>query len=95
MGPARNGPELQKRDLLLWRDPLLVWRFATSRRVVQQAAKFAPEPRTTPARKVRPPGLPEWFAAIPEFRVKPGADTAMFAGLKSIRNLQLVWDVKK
>ena len=39
--------------------------------------------------------LEEWFKAIPEFRVKEGADTAVFPGLLSIRNLPLVWDVKK
>ena len=38
--------------------------------------------------------LEEWFARIPEFRAKPGADTAVFPGLMSIRNLPLVWDVK-
>jgi cytochrome P450 len=39
--------------------------------------------------------LEKWFVAIPEFRVKPGADTSVFPGLMSIRNLPLVWDVKK
>ncbi len=38
--------------------------------------------------------LDEWFKRIPEFRVKPGADTSVFPGLLSIRNLPLVWDVK-
>jgi cytochrome P450 len=38
--------------------------------------------------------LDEWFKRIPEFRVKPGADTSVFPGLMSIRNLPLVWDVK-
>jgi len=38
--------------------------------------------------------LEEWFKRIPEFRVKPGADTAVFPGLMSIRNLPLVWDPK-
>ena len=38
--------------------------------------------------------LDEWFQRIPEFRVKPGADTEVFPGLMSIRNLPLVWDVK-
>lgn len=38
--------------------------------------------------------LDEWFRRIPEFRVKPGADTTVFPGLLSIRNLPLVWDVK-
>ncbi|MFC0204384.1 cytochrome P450 [Novosphingobium soli] len=38
--------------------------------------------------------LEEWFKRIPEFRVKPGADTTVFPGLLSIRNLPLVWDVK-
>ena len=35
--------------------------------------------------------LAEWFARVPEFRVKPGADTSVFPGLLSIRNLPLVW----
>ena len=35
--------------------------------------------------------LEEWFRRIPEFRVKPGADTTVFPGLLSIRNLPLVW----
>ncbi len=39
--------------------------------------------------------LDMWFARIPEFRVKPGADTTVFPGLMSIRNLPLVWDVAK
>lgn len=38
--------------------------------------------------------LEEWFTRIPEFRVKPGADSTVFPGLLSIRNLPLVWDVK-
>jgi cytochrome P450 len=38
--------------------------------------------------------LEEWFKRIPEFRVKPGADTSVFPGLLSIRNLPLVWDRK-
>ena len=38
--------------------------------------------------------LEEWFKRIPEFRVKPGADTTVFPGLLSIRNLPLVWDVE-
>jgi cytochrome P450 len=38
--------------------------------------------------------LDEWFKRIPEFRVKPGADTTVFPGLLSIRNLPLVWDVR-
>lgn len=37
--------------------------------------------------------LEEWFKRIPEFRPKPGADTSVFPGLLSIRNLPLVWDV--
>jgi cytochrome P450 len=37
--------------------------------------------------------LDEWFKRIPEFRVKPGADTSVFPGLLSIRNLPLVWDL--
>ena len=36
--------------------------------------------------------LEEWFKRIPEFRVKAGADTTVFPGLLSIRNLPLVWD---
>jgi len=36
--------------------------------------------------------LEEWFKRIPEFRVKPGADTTVFPGLLSIRHLPLVWD---
>ncbi len=39
--------------------------------------------------------LDEWFKRIPEFRVKPGADTTVFPGLMSIRNLPLVWDAAK
>ncbi|PEQ12023.1 cytochrome [Novosphingobium sp. PC22D] len=39
--------------------------------------------------------LEEWFKRIPEFRVKPGADTTVFPGLLSIRNLPLVWDPAK
>jgi cytochrome P450 len=38
--------------------------------------------------------LEEWFKRIPEFRIKPDADTTVFPGLLSIRNLPLVWDVK-
>lgn len=38
--------------------------------------------------------LDEWFKRIPEFRVKPGADTTVFPGLMSIRNVPLVWDVE-
>lgn len=38
--------------------------------------------------------LDEWFKRMPEFRMKPGADTTVFPGLLSIRNLPLVWDVK-
>lgn len=37
--------------------------------------------------------LEEWFQRMPEFRVKPGADTTVYPGLLSIRNLPLVWDV--
>jgi cytochrome P450 len=38
--------------------------------------------------------LQMWFERIPQtFRVKPGADTSVFPGLMSIRNLPLVWDV--
>ncbi|MCK9542702.1 MAG: cytochrome P450 [Novosphingobium sp.] len=36
--------------------------------------------------------LEEWFARIPEFRVKPGSDTSVNPGLLSIRNLPLVWN---
>jgi cytochrome P450 len=39
--------------------------------------------------------LQEWFRRIPEFTVKPGADTTVFPGLMSIRNLPLVWDAAK
>ncbi len=37
--------------------------------------------------------LDEWFKRIPTFTVKPGADTTVFPGLLSIRNLPLVWAV--
>ena len=36
----------------------------------------------------------EPYLAVIQFRVKPGADTTVFPGLLSIRNLPLVWDVK-
>ncbi len=36
--------------------------------------------------------LDEWFKRIPEFRIKPGADSTVYPGLLSIRNLPLVWD---
>jgi len=36
--------------------------------------------------------LEEWFRRVPEFRPKPGADTSVFPGLLSIRNMPLVWD---
>ena len=39
--------------------------------------------------------LQEWFRRIPEFRVKPGADTTVVPGLMSIRNLPLVWDAER
>jgi cytochrome P450 len=39
--------------------------------------------------------LEEWFNRIPEFRVKPGADTTISPWLLSIRNLPIIWDVKK
>ncbi|RYY42586.1 MAG: cytochrome P450, partial [Sphingomonadales bacterium] len=39
--------------------------------------------------------LAEWFRRIPEFRVKPGADTHVHPGLLSIRNLPIVWDAAK
>jgi cytochrome P450 len=35
--------------------------------------------------------LDEWLRRIPEFTVKQGADTTVFPGLLSIRNLPLVW----
>ena len=38
--------------------------------------------------------LEEWFARVGKFRVKEGADTAVFPFLLSIRNLPLVWDAK-
>ncbi|MBE7248928.1 MAG: cytochrome P450, partial [Actinomycetospora chiangmaiensis] len=38
--------------------------------------------------------LDEWFRRIPAFRVKEGADTTVFPGLLSIRNLPLVWEVE-
>jgi cytochrome P450 len=38
--------------------------------------------------------LDEWLKRVPEFRVKPGADTAVYPWLLSIRNLPLVWDVR-
>ncbi|KHK90934.1 cytochrome P450 [Novosphingobium malaysiense] len=39
--------------------------------------------------------LEKWFEKIPgEFRVKPGADTSVYPGLLSIRNLPIVWDVQ-
>ena len=37
--------------------------------------------------------LDEWFKRIPTFKVKEGADTSVYPGLLSIRNLPLVWDV--
>ncbi|TAL02612.1 MAG: cytochrome P450 [Rhodospirillaceae bacterium] len=36
--------------------------------------------------------LAEWFKRIPEFHVKPGADTTVYPGLLSIRQLPLMWD---
>jgi cytochrome P450 len=36
--------------------------------------------------------LEEWFSRVPEFRIKPGADTTVHPGLLSIRNLSIVWD---
>lgn len=36
--------------------------------------------------------LDEWFKRIPEFRIKPGADSTVYPGLLSIRHLQLAWD---
>ena len=38
--------------------------------------------------------LNEWFDRVGEFRMKEGADTAVFPGLLSIRNLPIVWDPK-
>jgi cytochrome P450 len=38
--------------------------------------------------------LDEWFKRIPEFRAKPGANTTVYPGLLSIRNLPLSWDLK-
>ena len=38
--------------------------------------------------------LDEWFKRIPQFKVKPGADTSIHPWLMSIRNLPIVWDVK-
>ncbi len=37
--------------------------------------------------------LEEWIARVPQFRPKPGADTAIYPWLMSIRNLPIVWDV--
>ncbi|MCK9541260.1 MAG: cytochrome P450 [Novosphingobium sp.] len=37
--------------------------------------------------------LDVFFARIPPFRIKPGADTTVNPGLLSVRNLPLVWDV--
>ena len=37
--------------------------------------------------------LEEWFRRVPEFRVKPGANTTIAPWLMSIRNLPIVWDV--
>lgn len=37
--------------------------------------------------------LEEFLARVPTFRVKPGADNTVTAGLLSIRNLPIVWDV--
>jgi cytochrome P450 len=39
--------------------------------------------------------LEEFFKRIPEFRVRPGADTTVFPGLMSIRNLPLVWEAAR
>ncbi len=39
--------------------------------------------------------LDEWLKLIPEFRVKTGADTTVFPGLLSIRNLPLVWETAR
>ena len=38
--------------------------------------------------------LAEWMRRVPEFRIKEGADTTVFPGLLSIRNLPLVWDAQ-
>lgn len=37
--------------------------------------------------------LDEWFKRIPEFRIKPGADTTIFPAPLSLRHLPLVWDL--
>lgn len=37
--------------------------------------------------------LDEWLKRIPDFTVKPGADTSVYPFLLSIRNLPLVWKV--
>lgn len=37
--------------------------------------------------------LEEFLKRVPTFRVKPGTDTTVTAGLLSIRNLPIVWDV--
>jgi cytochrome P450 len=39
--------------------------------------------------------LDEWLKLIPEFRVKTAADTTVFPGLLSIRNLPLVWETAR
>ena len=36
--------------------------------------------------------LNEWFDRVGEFRMKDGADTTVFPGLLSIRNLPITWD---
>jgi cytochrome P450 len=36
--------------------------------------------------------LEEWFKRIPQFSLKPGANTTVFPGLLSIRNLPIVWN---
>lgn len=38
--------------------------------------------------------LDEWMKRIPNFSVKPGADTTVNPGLLSIRNLPIIWDTK-
>ncbi|HTZ70255.1 MAG TPA: cytochrome P450 [Acetobacteraceae bacterium] len=39
--------------------------------------------------------LEEWLKRIPAFTIKPGADSTVFPGLLSIRNLPLVWEVER
>jgi cytochrome P450 len=39
--------------------------------------------------------LDEWFKRIPVFQAKPGANTTVYPGLLSIRNLPLIWNVNQ